>query len=360
MGVPEHAHNDPHPGKVTLFGLSYHDFSNYEELTALTFREYPKARVLPASPPVTLPDAYVLPAEVDRPLATLFYNLAESSQFLDSSNVIGEGAGWNGQDLSALGMGSAEGGGTKFDYRAMMDLSLKVDPATVPTVVWKKCNLLGCSDTSTPLAECNDPAVEECVDFARGAREILIPDTLYRRLGWLDVIEASYSSGGASYTDSVRDLTSASPPYAMVPDRLANRQADGNVPKTISYVAALYQLFWDQTRPCSYSASPLALTFGSARGTQTVAITTGASCGWTWGSNANWINANSVSSTSSCQASGSGTGSLTLWIQVFANRDSASRTGTITIAGQVVTVVQAGTGGRLLDPSEPGVVPRKR
>ncbi len=359
MGVPEHAHNDPHPGKITLFGLSYHDFSNYEELTALTYREYPKARALPASPPVTLPDTYVLPDDMDRPLATLFYNLAESTQFLDSSNVIGEGAGWNGQDLSALGMGSAEGGGTKFDYRAMMDLSLRVDPATVPTVVWKRCNLFGCSD-STSLAECNDPAVEECVDFARGAREILIPDTLYRSLGWLDVIEASYSSGGASYTDSVRDLTSASPPYAMVPDRLANRQADGNVPKTISYVAALYQLFWDETRPCSYSAGPLALKFGSAWGTQTVAITTGATCGWAWASDASWINANSVNSSGSYRASGSGTGSSTLGIQVLTNRNAASRTGTITIAGQVITVVQDGTGVQLLLPSEPGVVPRKR
>ena len=358
LGVPDHAHSDPHPGKVTLFGLSYHDFSNYEELTGLTFREYPKARVLPASPPVPLPDTYVLPADVDRPLATLFYNLAESSQFLDSSNVIGEGAGWNGQDLSALGMGSAEGGGTKFDYRAMMDLSLQVDPATVPTVVWRKCNLFGCSGSSTQLAECKDPAVEECVDFARAAREILIPGSLSEKLGWLDVIEATYSSGGASYTDSVRDLTSASPPYAMVPDRLASRQADGNVPKTISYVAALYQLFWEETHPCSYSASPPALTFESAWGTRTVAITTGATCGWAWASNASWIGASSVSSTGSYQSSGSGTGSSTLWIQALTSRNSASRTGTITIAGQVITVVQDGTGVRMFVPSEPGIVHR--
>ena len=88
------------------------------------------------------------------------------------------------------------------------------------------------------------------------------------------------------------------------------------------------------TTPCSYTISPTSSNLGSsAAATGTVAITTGASCGWTATSNAAWL-------TISNGASGSGNGSVTY--NVAANTSTASRTGTMTIAGQTFSVTQAG------------------
>ena len=81
---------------------------------------------------------------------------------------------------------------------------------------------------------------------------------------------------------------------------------------------------------CSFSVSPLTRSVGAAGGPTTVTVTADAGCGWAATSNAAWI---SVS-----PASGSGTAIVTLALQ--ANPGSNLRTGTVTIAGQTVTVSQ--------------------
>jgi hypothetical protein len=81
---------------------------------------------------------------------------------------------------------------------------------------------------------------------------------------------------------------------------------------------------------CSYSINPTSQNFASAGGSGTVNVTTAAGCAWTAVSNAGFI---------SVTAGASGTGSGVVSFSVAAN-SSTSRTGTMTIAGQIFTVSQ--------------------
>jgi hypothetical protein len=91
---------------------------------------------------------------------------------------------------------------------------------------------------------------------------------------------------------------------------------------------------------CTYSVSPNNLTVGSAAGSSTVTMTTGASCTWTAASDSAWA----------VVGSGTGrTGSGTFTVTVSANSGSA-RHGTITVASSTVSVTQNAGGG----PQAPG------
>jgi hypothetical protein len=84
--------------------------------------------------------------------------------------------------------------------------------------------------------------------------------------------------------------------------------------------------------PCTYTVSPVALTFGSAGGSDTVTVTTGATCSWTATDDRDWITITSGTP---------GIGNGTVHVNVAANADSTARTGTLTVAGQAVAVQQA-------------------
>ena len=85
---------------------------------------------------------------------------------------------------------------------------------------------------------------------------------------------------------------------------------------------------------CTYAVSPASASVGSGAATGSVGVTTSVNtCTWTAVSNASWITVTSG-------ASGTGAGSVAY--SVAANTTTASRTGTITIAGQTFTVSQAG------------------
>ena len=85
---------------------------------------------------------------------------------------------------------------------------------------------------------------------------------------------------------------------------------------------------------CSYSIAPTSKTVGANASTNTVNVTAGAGCAWTATSNdPSFLSINSG-------ASGSGNGTVTYTIA--ANFNTAQRTGTLTIAGQTFTVIQAG------------------
>lgn len=85
-----------------------------------------------------------------------------------------------------------------------------------------------------------------------------------------------------------------------------------------------------QGQGCSYGVTPLAHTIPAAGGTATVAVSSGAGCAWTATSNVPWI-------TISSGASGSGAGTVTF---AAAPTTGPSRSGTLTVAGQTVTVTQ--------------------
>jgi hypothetical protein len=85
---------------------------------------------------------------------------------------------------------------------------------------------------------------------------------------------------------------------------------------------------------CTYSISPSSASFASAGGTGSVSITTQSYCNWTTSSSTPWITV----------ISGSGQGSGTLSYSVSSNPGTTIRTASLTIAGNVFTVTEAGQG----------------
>ena len=86
---------------------------------------------------------------------------------------------------------------------------------------------------------------------------------------------------------------------------------------------------------CTYAISPASQSAGSSGGPGTVSVTTSSGCAWTAASNVSWITLTSNSSV---------TGPGTVNYSVSAISGTASRTGTITVAGRTFTVTQSGSG----------------
>ena len=84
--------------------------------------------------------------------------------------------------------------------------------------------------------------------------------------------------------------------------------------------------------PCAYSIAPTSRSFSSVGGTDTINVTTNAGCPWAASSNAGWI-------TLTSGLSGSGSGPVAY--SVAPNTTAASRSGTLSVAGQSFTVTQA-------------------
>lgn len=84
---------------------------------------------------------------------------------------------------------------------------------------------------------------------------------------------------------------------------------------------------------CSFSVGPTFVTVGADGGEVDLAVSSATDCGWTAQSNTGWITVISG-------ANGSGNGSVLLTVNN--NPGSASRTGSVTVAGRAVTVQQAG------------------
>src|SRR5207253_1958175 len=81
---------------------------------------------------------------------------------------------------------------------------------------------------------------------------------------------------------------------------------------------------------CTYAIAPTTYAADASGGSNVVTVTAGAGCPWTVASEANWI---SITATS-------GTGNGTVGFTV-ASTSGPSRTGAVTIAGQVFTVTQS-------------------
>lgn len=102
------------------------------------------------------------------------------------------------------------------------------------------------------------------------------------------------------------------------------------------YAGTGNSVFGISSSGCTYTLSSNTLTtFPISGGFGSVNVNTTAACSWTASSNANWINI----------ISGSGTGTGTVNFNVALNSESNFRTGSITIAGQIFTIRQFGTGG---------------
>ena len=85
-----------------------------------------------------------------------------------------------------------------------------------------------------------------------------------------------------------------------------------------------------QSPGCTFDVSPLNFTVEAAGGTRTINVTAGSGCAWAASSNQPWM-------TITSSPSGSGSGTVTVSITADTG---PSRSGTLTIAGQTVTIVQ--------------------
>lgn len=85
--------------------------------------------------------------------------------------------------------------------------------------------------------------------------------------------------------------------------------------------------------PCSFAVSPQTTSFRANGGTGSVVVTAPVNCGWTAVSNDSFITIN---------GGAGGTGVNAVTYSIAANISGVSRTGTLTVAGQTVTLNQSG------------------
>jgi immune inhibitor A len=117
-----------------------------------------------------------------------------------------------------------------------------------------------------------------------------------------------------------------------VPSSALYSGRDGGVRvRSISTPASTMTATLAAVTPCTYSVSPTSASVGAASGSGTVSVTAGSDCPWTASSNAAWISITTGTS-------GVGSGSVSYSVQ--ANGITA-RSGSLTVAGQTVTVSQA-------------------
>ncbi|MCP9496452.1 MAG: BACON domain-containing protein [Pyrinomonadaceae bacterium MAG19_C2-C3] len=95
----------------------------------------------------------------------------------------------------------------------------------------------------------------------------------------------------------------------------------------------------DNDKPCNFNvATQTAASVASSGASGNISVTSLSECTWTARSNVDWISVNVLFSPDGT----SGNGSRSVTYQVAANTTSTPRTGTLTVAGQTITVTQRG------------------
>ncbi|MES2140027.1 MAG: BACON domain-containing carbohydrate-binding protein [Bacteroidota bacterium] len=133
---------------------------------------------------------------------------------------------------------------------------------------------------------------------------------------WITVTTGSTGSGNGTVTYSITANTGTT-------------QRIG----TITIAGQIHTVTQAGTTPCSFTISPLTLSYASSGGLGSVNVTAAVGCTWTATSNNPWITITSGST-------GSGNGAVNY--TVAANTGTTQLTGTITVAGQTHTVTESG------------------
>ena len=108
---------------------------------------------------------------------------------------------------------------------------------------------------------------------------------------------------------------------------------------TITIAGQVVQV--EQGTGCSYTVATPAISFGAAGGRGEVPVAAPPGCGWTVQSQAAWI---------TVMGGSTGTGSSVVTFHVEST-DGPARTGTLTVAGQVVTITQSPGCAYILEPA---------
>lgn len=267
MAVPDHVHLDPHPGNEGSICTNLDDYSNYEEYTAVAYRNYsgsgsPKViEDLPLATPSFTTTSY------EPLLVRLFYNQAQLTQHFDSARVDGSNSA-----ASVMGV-TADGGSRNQSYSGVGYLDRapgqdRMDLDYTPIIIWCDMGIIGCTWRS--LGE--GGSAGNYYDLARAYGQIAPSPGLWSEIdNTLDYLRITYRYNGAVKTDDIvnfRDSTT----YYTVPDRFMlsgpQSQMDRLFPENIRYIAGLYQLFWDKTHP------PTSVTGGTTAVGQTTATVT--------------------------------------------------------------------------------------
>jgi hypothetical protein len=140
----------------------------------------------------------------------------------------------------------------------------------------------------------------------------------YSTVSWLTVTSATEGTGAAKVTFDI-----ATNPWSFA--RTGSIFIGG---RTLTVTQ-------ERISGCTYSVSPSTRTSPAAGESFAVAVTTQTGCTWTSTASTLWLRVS---------AGATGTGSGTATVTVGANISSLSRTGSVTIAGQTVTVNQSGAG----------------
>jgi hypothetical protein len=101
-------------------------------------------------------------------------------------------------------------------------------------------------------------------------------------------------------------------------------------PRTGTLTIAGQHFAVTQSEGCNYTVTPTTYSIPASGGTRNLTITSSAGCPWTAASNADWITVTSG-------PNGTGSGTATLDVASFSG---PSRSGTVTVAGQTVTITQ--------------------
>ena len=214
------------------------------------------------------------------------------------------------------GTGSGSGSGT-FDYTVAVNAVPTARSGTIAVAG----QIVTVSQAAAPCSYTLSPAsISVPADAATGTFSIATIAgcnwTATSSAPWLTVTSGATGSGNGTVGYSV-----AANPNTTA--RTATISAGGQT-FTVTQAAVV----------CSTTISPTASSPTAAGGAGTVTVTANAaSCAWTAASNASWI-------TVTAGASGSGNGTVSY--TVAANTLTTGRTGTMTIAGQTMTVTQAG------------------
>lgn len=99
---------------------------------------------------------------------------------------------------------------------------------------------------------------------------------------------------------------------------------------------------------CSYGVTPTTRDAAVGGGSVSVAVSATAGCSWAAGTSSSWV---------TIAAGASGTGSGTVTLAVAANTGASARTATVLVAGQSVTISQAGTSCAYSLSPAPGTLP---
>ena len=141
--------------------------------------------------------------------------------------------------------------------------------------------------------------------------------TAASQAGWITVSSGATGSGNGTVSLGIAANTG--------PERAGTVMIAGRTFRVTQAAAA--------STPCTYSISPREQSVPSLGGTFSTTVTTQSGCAWSGASNASWIE---------ITEGGTGTGSGTLAYRVGLGTLIFSREGTLTVAGQTLTVSQAG------------------